>query len=100
MTEDTVILKISLQSSGTRFRFSYQASRTSQRGRLFNYLNELDKGERQFRLRKALNNFYLVEALLSEGIEEGEDIKEIGYRCVAELEAQAEAIKWSLDLYR
>ena len=80
------------------FRFRTQVSKTSQRGRLFKYLNGFDKIEKQFRVMKAIENYYLVEALESEGIREREDIKKIGYRCVAELKAQVETIERSLGI--
>ena len=86
-------------SNSTRsFRYRSQASSTSQKGKIWEYLNKLDSEDRNSKVYKAIEHHYLVEALESEGIREREDLKKIGYRCAEELKAQARAIERSLGL--
>jgi hypothetical protein len=70
------------------FTLKISCSKTSQQGRLFRWLKDQGRTEKKTATTKAINAFYLVDALLETGTRSREDIQQIGQRCINDLAAQ------------
>jgi hypothetical protein len=64
------------------------SERTSQQGRVYRYLKDQGRGAKPELIKKAINAFYLVDALLETGTRSREDIQQIGQRCINDLAVQ------------
>ena len=86
------------QENKSQLNFRGQASRTSQSGRLYSYLANFDKQEKDVYIYWALRSFYLVPALRQQGIRDRENFEDIARECRSKLLAQAQLISELMGL--
>jgi hypothetical protein len=70
----------------------FKSDRTSQQGRVYRYLKDQGGRSKGELTKKAINAFYLVDALVETGTRSREDIQQIGQRCITDLLAQVDRI--------
>jgi hypothetical protein len=80
-------------SDPEQFRIQTKASRTSQQGRLYRYLKDQGRSEKRELTKKAINAFYLVDALEECGTRSREDIQKVAKRCIDDLLTQVDRIQ-------
>ncbi|NBD31728.1 MAG: hypothetical protein GVY17_01810 [Cyanobacteria bacterium] len=91
MSKNTERVKESA-SAPEQFTINTKASRWSQQGRVYRYLKDQGRSEKRELTKKAINAFYLVEALDELGTRSREDLQKVAKRCVDELLTQVDRI--------
>ena len=74
------------------FNYRTQANKRSYKGRVFRYLNRLNKQERREKIYEALEKYYLPEAVEYEGWREGENRSGKIVECAEALKIKAKSM--------
>jgi len=76
----------------TNFHLHLQARKGSQLDHLYSYLQKDDPNRKQVLCYRALHDYYLVEALMAQGLGDREDLQTIAKQCIASLTKQINII--------